>query len=552
MVRTQTLWTSIDFRWVAKVLGIFATYFAAVMAVPMLLAWWLDGEAFIGGDKSTFNGFAYAALVALVLGLGLTRFGKKTEGEFFRREGILTVGLAWLMIGALGGLPFWFSGWLSPVDSFFESVSGLTTTGSSILGSLETPAISELPRSLLFWRSLSHWLGGLGIVVMFLALLPALGITEKTLFQAEVAGVNKEGLRPRIRHSVVMLMRIYAAITVMLIVGYWLLGMGFFDAVNHSFATIATGGFSTKNASVGEFQNVGIEMLAILGMFMAATNFGLYHRFSSKFAPMFSEGRFRWSKRPKLRDAFSVFWEDREFRFYLMIFSVVVVLLTLTLRFGGDSVASQLPDGRVHDYPASVADSARDSVFAVSSMISSTGFGNCDLLAWPLLAQGLVIFLMLVGGCSGSTGGGIKMARALILVKLIGRNLRHFVRPRQVEPIRIGKDKIDVETADRVVALAVCWILVLIVGTLVLLVLEPKTDLLGAFTSAVTSLCNMGPAFVGGYDYIQDAGIANIGSAGSFGEFADTSKAFMAFVMILGRLEIYTALIIIMPSFWKD
>lgn len=555
--RRASIWTRIDFAIVSKVLGTFAFMFSLTMVLPLLVGWWRH-ERFVTADRNTLTGVLYSVSIGIVVGLVLWLFGRRSEGQFYRREGILTVGVVWVLVGVLGALPFWLSGVLSLPDAFFESVSGLTTTGSSVLGSDVTPAIQSMPPSLLFWRAWLHWLGGLGIVVMFLAFLPALGITEKTLFQAEVAGVSKEGLRPRIRHSTMMLLKIYFAVTLFLVAGFWFLGMNAFESVCHSFATIATGGFSTKNYSVGEFNSLGIEMLATFGMILAATNFGLYHRFVSQFRAMFtpadgsgSTWMPRWSERPRLKQLWDVFYEDREWRFYACVLLVFTVSIAIVLALSGETVEGA--DGAVRDYAGSWGRCARDASFQVASVTSSTGFANSNLLRWPQLAQAMILCLMLIGGCSGSTGGGIKMARALILLKLIGRNLRRFIRPRAVEPLRIGKDTLDLETADRVVALAACWVLILGLGTLVLIVLEPRLDMLGSFSSMVTALCNMGPAFVlvngSGSPF---GGAIDIGSYGSFGEFSALAKTFMAFVMILGRLEIYTALILVMPGFWKD
>ncbi|MAE75824.1 MAG: hypothetical protein CMJ85_03020 [Planctomycetes bacterium] len=546
----RTVWSSIDLAIVAKVLGAFAMLFSLTMLLPLAVGA-VSGETFEQKAGNTVRGFGIAAAIGVALGLVLVLLGRKSKGEFFRREGILTVACVWLLVGALGALPFWISGWFSGFwDAFFESVSGLTTTGSSVLGAGGNSQVEELPPSLLFWRSWLHWLGGLGIVVMFLAFLPALGITEKTLFQAEVAGVSKEGLRPRIRHSTLMLFRIYVVITSGLFLAYLVCGMGVFDAVNHAFSTIATGGFSTKNASIGGFHNVAIEIVAVIGMLMAATNFGLYHRFTSLFRPVFRDGIVpKLKKLPTPKAVLRVFFGDPEFRLYAAVFALATVAIIVTLAVSGTNVEDP-GAGRVQAYQDSLVDCARAAPFQVSSMISSTGFANSNTLAWPLLAQAIILILMLAGGCSGSTGGGLKMARVMILFKLIARSLRRFVRPRAVEPLRVGQDPLDQEIADRVVALAALWIATLAVGSLAIQLMEPQLDLLGSFSSMVTCLCNMGPAFtsvVGGEPFGP-----NIGSYGSFGEFGAGTKAFMAFVMVLGRLEIYTALIIVFPGFWKD
>lgn len=548
-----SLLSRIDFAVVAKVIGFFVMAFSLTMVLPILVGWWRN-ERFVTADRNTLLGTLASLGVGLLVGALFWLYGRRSQGEFYRREGILTVALVWLIVGALGALPFALSGVLSFVDAFFESVSGLTTTGSSILGSNATPSIQSMPPSLLFWRSWLHWLGGLGIVVVFLAFLPALGVTEKTLFQAEVTGVSKEGLRPRIRHSTFMLLKIYCVITTAISLAYCAFGMNLFESICHAFATVSAGGFSTKNYSVGEFDHVGIEVVATIGMLMAATNFGLYHDFVNQFRPMWlgrSWLRPDMRKRPSLRQLWGVFSQNPEWRFYAATVLLAMTMVATVLALSGEDVVGG--DGIARNYESSWLRCVRDATFQTASLVSCTGFANSNLLQWPQLAQVVLVLLMIVGACSGSTGGGIKMARALVLLKLITRSLRRFIRPRAVEPLRIGKDAVDLETADRIVALAACWLVVLGLGTLVLILLEPRLDMVGSFTSMVTALSNVGPAFV-----LSDGsgstlgGAIDIGSYGSFGEFSASSKAFMAFVMILGRLEIYTALIIVVPSFWKD
>ncbi|MFQ5506263.1 MAG: TrkH family potassium uptake protein, partial [Planctomycetota bacterium] len=458
----------------------------------------------------------------------------------------------------LGAVPFWLTGGIvdSYWDGLFESTSGLTTTGSSIFGSGGNSAISELPPSILFWRSWLHWIGGIGIVVMFLIFLPFLGISEKTLFQAEVAGVSKEGVKPRIRQSAAVLLRIYVAITMTLLLLYFAFGMNLFESICHAFATIATGGFSTRDFSLGEFNSdantwgLGIELTAILGMLMAGTNFGLYHRAAQQLK---KGAHKRWSARilGLPRQVLGVFMRDPEFRFYLTVYVLVVVILTLTLWTGGVTVDGAGSTGRIHN--AGLGSCARDTSFQAASLISSTGFANCNLLSWPMLGQFLIMTIMFGGGCGGSTGGGLKMARVLMVLKLLARALRRFLRPRSVEPLRFGTETVDQDVIDRVLSLFVGWIAILMFGSILLIVFEPELDGLSAFSSILTALCNMGPGFTqlaGGVP--ANLGGHDVGSYGSFGFLSPTSKAMMSFVMILGRLEVFTLLVVFLPDFWRD
>ncbi len=548
---------------VAKVLGAFLTLFSFLMVVPPIIQL-LMGEGVVGPrDDNAFLGFGISAAIGGITGALLFRIGKNSKAEFFRREGLLAVALVWFLSGFLGGLPFYFTGVVETVwDGVFESISGMTTTGSSIMGAGGNWLIGDLPVAITLWRSLLHWLGGLGIVVMFLVFLPALGITEKKLFQAEVAGVSKEGVKPRIRESASALIRIYLYITIFLAMGYWILGMGIFDAICHSFATIATGGFSTKNGSLGEFQNHWIELLAIFGMFLAAANFGLYHRVESLFKKAAKGGIIpKWADMPRPKDIWAIFWGNPEWRLYFFLTIGASLLIGFVLLIQGGVPVPSAGFDRVHDY-SSLGESLRDSAFQTASLVSSTGFANSNLLAWPILAQFLIAVLMFGGGCSGSTGGGLKLARVLVLFNYVGFVLRRFIRPRSVEPMQIKGQKVDTGMLEAIFALFILWVLVLVFGTVALLILEPQVDLMTGFTSVLTCLSNMGPGLTqlipGSLDAANPLGTPanalamDCSSYGSFGLYSSSTKSLLSFIMILGRLEIYTPLIVFFPSFWKD
>ncbi|PIE25594.1 MAG: hypothetical protein CSA62_00880 [Planctomycetota bacterium] len=548
---------------VARLLGTFLWLFSLTMLLP------IGVELLVGSNPVQLEkhpsadpvfGFLASGVIGVVVGLALSWMGRLGRGEFYRREGILVVALLWVVTGLVGGLPFWLSGGNlvgGYVDGVFEAISGLTTTGSSILGSGPNQAIEEMPTAILFWRSWLHWIGGIGIVVMFLIFLPVLGITEKALFQCEVAGVSKEGLKPRIRESARVLLLIYLSVTLALVLGFLYFGMGPFDAVCHSFATIATGGFSTQNFSVGQYDSLGIEIVAIVGMVLAATNFGLYYQVSRVFHPEHRsedlDARQRKSLvRRKLGQAVAIFRNDPEYRFYFGTFVIVTLAVALILWIHGQVIPDQ-GEGRVHDY-SNFFGALRDSAFQTSSLISSTGFANSDLLTWPLLAQCIMMAIMFGGGCGGSTGGGLKAIRMLVLFKILGRNLRRFLQPRSVEPLRINNSKLGEDVIDRVLALFVAWVLILALGSLALIGLT-KLDIVSAGTTMLTCVSNMGPGFTamvpetGAFANVYDA---NVSSYGSFGFLPDSAKLLMSFVMILGRLEVFTLLVIFIPSFWRD
>ncbi len=568
---------------VAKVLGIFLFFYSLSMLVPPLVGLFLEHESPQGSPFNPMRGFLLSTLVGCVFGGGLFFWGRRGKGEFFRKEGILVVASIWIFAGLIGALPYLFSGALDYASGVFETTSGLTTTGSSTLGSAFTPRISSLPKSLLFWRAQTHWMGGLGIVVMFLVFLPALGITEKTLFQAEVPGVSKEGLRPRIRQSAQVLFWIYSGITVALVFGFLYFGMNTFEAVCHSFATIATGGFSTRDFSVGEFGSLGVEWVAIFGMIIAGTNFGLYYKLGAVWRRTMQRSRplqldplldldeqrvpkssplllpLHWLRRLPtfFKKGFQVFAGDPEFRFYLLTFVIGGLLIAGILWAESSLIDAKEEIGRLHDY-GNLGECLRDSSFQTASLISSTGFANSNLLTWPLLAQGLLVLIMLGGACGGSTGGGLKAARVLILFKLLGRTIRKFLKPRSVEPLRLGGGKLEQEVIDSVLALFVAWILILGAGSILVLALEPNLDAYSSFTSVVTCLNNMGPGFTalvpgpeGSLVPANRAGI-DISSYGSFGSFAASTKYLLSLIMIFGRLEVYAPLAILLPSFWRE
>ena len=548
---------------IARLLGIFLTSFSVIMLVPPFVQLGM-GDKIIGpGHANAFLGFGLAAAVGGGVGVLLLYYGRKSPEEFFRREGLLSVALIWFLLAFLGGVPFYLTGVTGDlIDGFFEASSGLTTTGSSIFGGGANWPVDRLPDAILFWRALLHWIGGIGIVVMFLVFLPALGITKKKLFQAEVAGVSKEGVKPRIRDSARALVKIYFILTAMIALSYWILGMGPFDAICHSFATIATGGFSTKAGSIAEYQSVGIEVAVILGMFVSGVNFGLYYELGSRIRKRMSGRRIpRLRDLPGPRDFKEVFWGDPEWRFYTSVLLLAILAITLSLWWQVGRVLPSAGFDVQHDY-TSFGGSLRDAAFQTTNLTSSTGFGNSNLNGFSFFAQVLLLLIMVAGACSGSTSGGLKMARVLIVFKYLGNSMRRFIRPRSVEPLLLNGQRMELGMMEAISAMFMLWVFVLAFATLGVLIFEPGIDPLSAFSSVVACLSNMGPGFTqlvpGSMTAAQPLGIPanamgiDVSSYGSFGGYNDPTKILLSFVMIFGRLEIYTPLIIFLPSFWKD
>lgn len=440
--------------------------------------------------------FLFTFLVGLVLFL-LTRTQKK-KSYFTKKEGLLIVSLIWIFSGIIGGIPFYFSGEIPLIISaIFESVSGFTTTGASVLVDVE-----RLPQSLLFWRSFTHWLGGLGIVVLFVAILPYLGVGGRVLFQSEVPGPETEVLKPKIQETAFSLLKIYLFFTVVETILLMIFGMTLFDALCHTFGTLATGGFSTKNASIAHYQSFEIELVIIIFMILAGVNFSLYFYF--------------------LRGEKKTFFQNSEFRVYLGIIFFATVAIALHLNF------------YLHN---DLLTSFRDSFFHVVSIQTTTGYGAGDFAKWTDFAKLLLLVLMLVGGCAGSTGGGVKVIRWMIVVKYIFSQLECVFRPKAIKPVKVQKKPLNEQMIKSVLALVCLWAFVLVLVSLILTAMG--MDMITSTTATMATLNNIGP------------GLGAVGPTSNFSTIPEAAKALLILCMLFGRLEIYTLIILFLPSFWR-
>lgn len=416
------------------------------------------------------------------------------------RDGFAVVVLSWLGLAFLGSLPFYFCGAMpSYVDCFFESMSGFTTTGSTILSEVEV-----LPESVLFWRATTHWLGGMGIIVLSLAILPLLGVGGTQLFQAEMPGPTKDRLAPRIQDTARILWGVYLLFTLLEILLLVLGGMTFFNAVCHAFATLATGGFSPHTASAGYYPSVYIQLVIVVFMFLAGINFSLHHR-------ALMSGRF------------AVYWKNEEFRFYL----ILIAASTLIIFFANLA-------GHIYQQQGK---NLLDTLFQVISIVTTTGFGTADFDTWPPVCKVLLLSLMFVGGCAGSTGGGIKVVRILVFFKYARLQLRNLVHPRAVGVIKLGNRKVPKEVTIAILGFFALYIVVFLLATLVVTGLG--VDLLTGMSAVIATLNNIGP------------GLAGVGPARNFGELPDLAKVVLTFCMLAGRLELYTVAILFTPDFWS-
>lgn len=458
--------------------------------IAMLWPWGWSlyyGEA----DSSALLG---AALITLFVGLSW-RKSTKPIGELYNKETFCLVTFAWLLVSLVGTLPYLFTGTFTTfADAFFESLSGFTATGATVLNDLEV-----LSHGVLFWRSLTHWLGGLGIIVLFLILVPSANLGGVRIWQTETPGGNMTAkFRPRVRETAKMLWLIYLLMTIAETVFLWIGGLSFFDALCHSFGTIATAGFSTKNASIGAYNSV-IQWIIIIFMFLAGTNFVLYYQFF-------------------LTRRISVFTRNSEFKLYLFL----VGIATSVIFIGSYS---------------QVGLTFREVVFQVVSLLTTTGYSTADFALWPSFGQVILVVLMFMGGCVGSTSGGLKIRRVLILLKQVQLGLKQTLHPQAILDLKIDGESISPKVVVNVLRFFFLYCLLIFLGTMSL-TLE-GLDLVTAFTAAVASLGNIGP------------GLAGVGPSQNYGFLSAGGKFLLSFMMLLGRLELYAVLVLLQPSFWR-
>ncbi len=499
---------------VANLLARFVAFYTLAQVLPLLLA--------LGEAPGPFPAVP-AFLASLGIGTGtallLWLCGRNASSHFFRREGLAMVGLSWLLAGVLGAVPFLWSGAIQdPIDAVFEVISGLTTTGASVLSSGDNPAIASLAPSLLLWRSLTQWLGGLGIVLVFVTLLPAMGVTGKSLLASEQIGVGNDSFQPRMLDQARSLVLVYGTLTLACALLLWQVsGLTFFDAINHAFTTMATGGFSTKNGSVGEFGSLSAEIILTVFMFLAGCNF-------AQLAHSAMHGVHR--RGGLLRDP--------EWRFYLGL-SVALVLLVAAFLWA---------DGK------GLGEGLRLAAFNTISMLTSTGYASADFQRWPVTVIGILFGCMIVGSCAGSTAGGLKVIRVLVGLKLIAYTIRHYVRPKSVERLKIGGEVLPAAVISGILALALMWVLGVFLGAL-LLALDSRLTFLSALSTSASMVGCTGPALA---TVTMDGAVIglDVGPAGGFGALHGTSKVVMILLMLLGRLEFLLPLALLMPGFWRN
>lgn len=498
-----------NFHIVAKLLGLLLFTFAASM-LPSL-GWSLYyGDGVWGALVKAMIGTAAGAALLYI-------WGSRRPQEIFRKEATAVVGLGWLLAAAAGALPFYFANlreMSSITDCLFESMSGLTTTGATVLDNIEA-----LPESILFWRNWTQWLGGLGIIMLFVAILPYLGAGGRALVKSEVTGPVKEGLTPRIKDTARLLYGLYIGYTIVEIGLLWALTeMNLFHASCHTFSTLATGGFSTRNDSIMAFDSGRLEFIIIVFMVLAGMNFALMHKFFT--------GR-SWK-----------LWQDAEWRVYMMTIGASTLF-----------VAVILYRSTLSEYAGEAGRALRDALFTVVSLGTGTGYVTADFEQWPVAVKCVLLILMFVGGCAGSTAGGLKVMRLIILFKIGRLEVEKIFRPRTVRKIRLGGSVLNDDLQQAIVRLFLLWMIIFVAGALAIGVIEGRNleswaamggmDLLTPFSAAASTLNNIGPGF------------SLIGATHNYAPFSDASKWILSLLMVLGRLELYSILVLFFPAFWR-
>jgi trk system potassium uptake protein TrkH len=474
---------------IAPTLGLVLFFSGITMLVPL-------GIAIVEQSRDRLA-FGVSAGASIALGVGLLAGFARRQEDLRQRDAILVLVLSWTCVSVLGALPFVLTGALGPVDALFESISGFTTTGASVISEIES-----LPRGLLFWRSLTHWLGGMGILVLAIAVLPFLGSAGYQLSKAEAPALEEDRLYPRMIRTARALFAVYVLLTgletVLLVLG----GMSLFDALGHAFGTIATGGFSTRNASVGAYGNLYFEIVIIVFMIFGSIPFWVHHR---------------GLRKP------TAYFESTQVRLHIAILAIACIAVALELWARG--------------VYTNLGDSFRYGTFQVTSLMTTTGFATADSEHWTPFSRAVLIVVMFLGGCTGSTSGAIKTFRILILGKLVVRQVLLFVNPDAIRPLRIGTQVVDEKVVQSAGAFFILYLVLAFVGTFALMLFD--IDGMTAFTATAATLGGVGP------------GLGEVGPYDSYAWMPDGAKVICMALMLLGRLEILTFAAAFMPSFWR-
>jgi len=478
------------FHVIARLLGVVGLLMGVCGAVSFLL----------GDSKLAWSALGLSSagtLVAAMLLWSVTR----NKRVLSRRDGLGVVAFGWLFAGIAGALPYVLSGVISsPVSALFETVSGMTTTGATVI-----PVLEGVPKGILLWRAMSQFIGGMGVLILVVAILPFAGAGGMQLYRAEMPGPTKDRIEPRVASTAKMLWGVYVLLTVLLMFLLWLGDMSWFDAVCHSFTTMATGGFSTRTASIAAFNSVYIESVLLIFMLLAGINFSLHYRV--------------------LRGELSSWWRDGEFRFFLGVFLVASLVGTAVLHQARAAA----------DFGWSSA--FREVSFTCASIMTTTGYVTGDYEKWPILIKGMLILLMIMGGCAGSTAGAIKAGRIQVMLKAIFREIRLFMQPKAVIPIRMNRKFLSDEILQAILSFVALYLFVMLLGVLAMMPFTPNIQT--AVSSVIACMGNVGPGF------------SAVGATTTYSGIPDAGQTILTALMLVGRLELYTVLAIFMPAFWR-
>ena len=487
---TRTFNTRMVFRTMGALLLIEAVFMALALGVSL---WYGEADSGI---------FLLSTIITLLAGLIGLLVGRRAESRMGEREGYVIVAMVWVVFSTFGLLPYYLSGQVATItDAWFESMSGFTTTGATII-----PDLTVITHGLLFWRSLTQWIGGMGIIVLSIAILPIFGLNGMQLYAAEVSGLTYEKLSPRIADTAKMMWSIYVLLTTTEIVALWLCGMDLFDAVCHSFSTIATGGFSTKNNSLEFYDSAAIHYTVTFFMFVSGINFVMLIYL--------------------LRGKAKNFLRDEEVRWYSAAVAVFAVALTLGLyiaRPGWSAIEMER--------------AFRDSLFTVISSMTSTGYTISDYMYWPVVAWVVIFFLMLTGACAGSTAGGIKWVRLSIIIKNGVAEFQRRIHPNAIIPVKLNEKTVPQQTINNIMAFLIFYVFIIAVTVVIFCASGVNFD--ESIGAAVSAIGNVGIS------------IGQFGPSGTYAEFPTVAKWVMSFVMLIGRLEIFTVLLLFTKALWR-
>ena len=487
------------FKPLFNTIGALLSILGFTMIIPMLISLLLG--------ESDFNGFLYSFLVCITIGSPLWYFTRYNR-NLTNRDGFAIVTFSWITTAVIGSLPFYLSGSIPNItDAFFESMSGVTTTGASILGNISTMphlenGIESLPHGILFWRSFIQWIGGMGIIVFYIAILPLLGVGGVQLFKAEVPGPVADKIKPRVKETAKFLWIIYVGITLIEMIALRIAGMETFDSICHAFTTMPTGGFSTRNASIAYYDSPVIHYIIIIFMFLAGVNFSLHFR--------------------ALNGDIKAYLRDKEFLVYLFIIGFVSLIILLTLSYQANNFSDIF---------------LRESLFGTIAILTGSGYVLGDYELWPIFLQMILLVLMFIGGMGGSTTGGMKVIRVLLLVKYASLETRRMLHSRALIPVKIGKRLVKEDIVRNTLGFFLFFMSAFIISTILLSTMG--LDIESSIGAAASAMGNIGPA------------LGEFGPTDNYALMPDLGKWILTFCMLLGRLEIFTVIVLFSRAFWK-